>query len=54
MNARRTVSHLLEQVRDFKKRNEDNPGLVISKHDINIIALADEVLRLQSIIDDTN
>ena len=46
------VKHLLDQVRDFKKRNDDNPGLVMSEHNVNIIALADEVRRLQSIIDE--
>ncbi len=44
----RQVDKLLKQVRDFKQRNEDNPGLVLSQHDANIILLADEVNRLRT------
>lgn len=46
------VSHILSQVNKFKNRHEDNPWLVMSDHDVNILALTDAIEQLRIIVDE--
>jgi len=48
------VKRVLNLVRDFEKRNKNNPGLVVSEHDVSIIALAGEIFRLQNMIKESD